>query len=751
MRVERHYLRWEAMTVRINTFLIAVGVSLALGLPLGSECKGPPDVPGSKTPVAQPQASLPSDLTAEFARLENLIEEYRKAHGSYPKTLEEVWQCPGLERSWACPDFSLYAYARDADRDTYTLQHKKHKELFRVDPTDPASRQAALDSPHEIYRCELVRRLTDSREDLDLLVRLLRSDPLPDVRATAVFQVEQKVPAGLARPLLLEALLDPSPGVWGRAAGALSRLDRSRFEQDVAEWAKSEDPQKRLLAARGLSYVVGENWWGLLGSLLECTDPEVRILAAQSAYIRGEPGSCPEEVKKKLLAAMRREQPPLKYACARAAARLRLQEAAPVLVEALQHEKATREIRENVTCLLWVKSDIKAEVSALRRFLKYPDPWVRSEAITALTLRDYPGVLEDCLALLKDPDPEVEKTAIGAICGIKGLTNEQRISRLLPFFEDENADIRLEVTQMFSGYSPCWCPGHLEPTGLCSLKAPRTIGPLTRALQDPDYRVRVMAAGALMLYRDPSTSESLVAALTDTLPWRQFNSPAGYTGFALQQIKIKVPIEKIRDALLIAEPRSMDGIGPLARDCPERKALERMLHARIPAGLKSNNEREVMGALVSLRHFPLREVESDVMELSRHPCYCIRLQAMRILSRNRSEAWHTRLLELRDDLNREVRSEASRNLSEMDEWKEGNSPLAFYEQVFTEGNDQHFRSACEQLLEELKQGRVFTKSLLPLEPLLRKRIEALPENKRADHPGVRLIEQPQALGRTGNR
>ena len=67
--------------------------------------------------------------------------------------------------------------------------------------------------------------------------------------------------------------------------------------------------------------------------------------------------------------------------------------------------------------------------------------------------------------------------------------------------DDDSAEVRLAATEALSGGSYCPCPWHFEMGPLAAVKDPRAAQALARRLTDTDHRVRVMAAGALLLHR----------------------------------------------------------------------------------------------------------------------------------------------------------------------------------------------------------------------------------------------------------
>jgi hypothetical protein len=89
-------------------------------------------------------------------------------------------------------------------------------------------------------------------------------------------------------------------------------------------------------------------------------------------------------------------------------------------------------------------------------------------------------------------------------------------------------------------------------------------------------------------------------------------------------MKVPVPAEKVRDALLLSESSSLAYLGPLAQACRNQEDLQRLVREAIPKRLESKNEWELVGALTALQLYPLPGVEKKVLELTHHPSQYVR-------------------------------------------------------------------------------------------------------------------------------
>jgi len=580
-----------------------------------------------------PQSDFPGFLVSDFYRINECIDNYYKDYNYYPSNLKEAWDRPG-RNGWIWSDLKDWDYSVARNKKIYSLKHKKYKLLRNVDTKERKSLLEALDSPNEFLREQVLEGLTDSEKDFPLIIKLLHSDQSPYIRSSTVFKIERIYPPEKGRQLLLEALLDPEDSVWECASRALMRKGGEDIFNILLDWSRSEDSQKRVQAAR----LICDAWlkdpnpkdiWELLNKLLDDYDMEVRISAAISiGNYREQP--YPDEIKNKLMKGLSSDDKKFRQACARSLGEKGYPEAIPIIAQSLKEATTPKEITREFRYLGRIKSD--EVVKILRSYMNHKDSKVRRSVIFWLVTQKYENLSKDLISLMYDSDPEVRAEAIR---NASSITDYDVIPDLVKMLSNKDAQVRAEAAKVLGGYSACGHPWHIDPSRLGELKDSRAVLPLVERLKDSNEYVRVAAAMALCLYENPNSTEGLISALNDPTRVYNYNTVSAYAAYALHQMRVDVPTEKLFEAILISEFKSYNAIGYLAEDHSQKEELKRRLHEKIPYLLESKNERELVGALTALLIFPFKDVNDKVMELTKHPARMVRESATYALERIR--------------------------------------------------------------------------------------------------------------------
>ena len=147
-----------------------------------------------------------------------------------------------------------------------------------------------------------------------------------------------------------------------------------------------------------------------------------------------------------------------------------------------------------------------------------------------------------------------------SVCQKSG--DEKSIKTLLKYLKDKDEKIRVEAAQALGATSPCWCPGHEEPTEIGRLNDPRVMKALLKLLKDESPRVRLAAVYSLIPYKSPIMVEPLIEALKDTsgkIRERDAQFPVGvYAAYILGKLEDKRAVEPLLFAL-ISEHREIRG------------------------------------------------------------------------------------------------------------------------------------------------------------------------------------------------
>lgn len=613
-----------------------------------------------QSPSPDQASPPPRKPVPQFYALKKAIEHFREEYGYYPNSLQEAWERPGGYRS-SYANLEEWIYSPDKPEDSYRLQHVKYEDLRRIDPPDRTAVEEALTSPSEFLRRQATYCVASAFDSADLLLDVIRKDPSAEVRRRALYGLDRLEARGIlsateARSVIIEALLDPEPRVGNAAAGVLVRSASDFVAHEVITWAESENRDQRLQCARALADFDDDARWEPLGKLLQDPEPAVRISAARSLVRWGQ--KCPQWIKDRLISVMRADdEREIRVECARTAAELGFNEGIPILARSLMESDSVDETVASIAALGNLDSHDSRNI--LREFLSHRNERVRRAAVGSLGRFKYPGRCQDVAPLLEDPVADIRGRVIEIV---RSCTDDWVIPRLLERFEDEDFEVRTEAVMAFGGVSVCFCPWHTTPTRLASLKDPRTVQPLRRALKDPDEPVRLAAAIALSQYRLPETADAMIAALTDTASWRYYGRACDHVGYALVEMGIEVPVERIRDYVLISEPGVPHVCKSLTENHPEKEKLKELLHEGIPVRLESKDEKTLVGALTALSVFHMTEFDEAVIELSKHPASIIRWAAINALEDNTSHKWRERLSDLLNDPKRHIRDSASRQL-----------------------------------------------------------------------------------------
>jgi HEAT repeat protein len=338
-------------------------------------------------------------------------------------------------------------------------------------PAGGALRQALTDK-HGAVRIEAAlaawRVDPQQREGLRVLEGALRARDV-EWRLQAAHALGQMGPAAaMAVSQLRAALDDPDPGVRGRAAYALGRIGRAAepARADLQQLAQRDTPEVREWAEGALAALRrGDS--GLELQVAAATDPEP-VSGPATATARETPS-----------------QPPARVNTTEA-------RAAEVLLRRAVTEPDRRIRVEAATALARLDADPAAAVEILVGELDATDWNVRRQAARALgTLGPLAKTASGPLSgLLSDPDGVLRRLAAEGLARIGGPHQLDGLSVLLEALAGGGDPVREWAARVLVEVRP---PAH-----------PEIVVALKRALEDSSGAVRMRAAAALTLLREPN-------------------------------------------------------------------------------------------------------------------------------------------------------------------------------------------------------------------------------------------------------
>lgn|GEM_PF-1900499 len=195
------------------------------------------------------------------------------------------------------------------------------------------------------------------------------------------------------------------------------------------------------------------------------------------------------------------------------------------LTAALKHEDV-RTRWAAASCLRFIKSPRSAE--ALAGALSDPDRSVRMNARLALSnLHD--AAVPQLLVILNNPDPEIKRTTIIALAGIKDTRVIEALTKLL---DDQNPTLRSAALFALRDIDDPRCVEKFAQlvkdqdatvrtsavTALGKNGSARNLQLVLSVLNDPDEKVRKHAIEALGEIRNPTTIDKLKELVEDDIP-----------------------------------------------------------------------------------------------------------------------------------------------------------------------------------------------------------------------------------------
>jgi cyclophilin family peptidyl-prolyl cis-trans isomerase/HEAT repeat protein len=224
------------------------------------------------------------------------------------------------------------------------------------------------------------------------------------------------------------ALTDPTPGVRFAAAWSLSRSPSPEAAGPLRLAARDPRAAVRVVALSAAQRGHGQALWGELCAGTDDNDPEVRIAAwtgLTAALDGGAKGSLPDEVRARLLAILRSDDPEKaqeRYAAIRLAgiAKLDGDELRALL-------KADKPWLSGEALVAMARSGIPEATSAVAAWLGSSEAARRIVGVRATRYRD--GAVATLASLLEDSSPAVRLAVIDELVALKAATAVEALQR----------------------------------------------------------------------------------------------------------------------------------------------------------------------------------------------------------------------------------------------------------------------------------------------------------------------------------
>lgn len=396
---------------------------------------------------------------------------------------------------------------------------------------------AALENGNELVRAKAAEALgkmgeTAAEAAVPTLIRALRDDDgwVSAVAAEALGEMGEA--AEDAVPALVRSLSHISPLVRARAAEALGKLNSAATPAVPAleRAATDTDGGVREQALRALGAVVhGAEAEPLLLAGLRDPEPRVRAAAAEAFGKRGTPhaGATAElvrllddandEVKFRSIAALARVAGPLPEVIDGLCRRLTDDGSVWVRETAAQHLGA-------------LGAPAASAGPALLRAARTAEEALREQAVRALILIRPPELEEALTGAMTDPSPAVRKVATAGWMKADAVPGAA-VAVLVEALRDPEVQVRANAAHALGrldALPPAAVPGLTEcaahpndglrlNAAVALRNAPNATSTLAGLIGDPNSRVRLIAAGAVLARTpdDAPATQAVVAALSD--------------------------------------------------------------------------------------------------------------------------------------------------------------------------------------------------------------------------------------------